>query len=204
MASAGDSAAGSGIPPGYTPPPPLEFDFVIGPRSAEYPFSKTVLWYPETIVQYTFLYTIILFTIAFTVAGLISFTAFLRGNDAHKKRELRQSNDTERAKSTSPTRRALYPPPSWSQERSQRPAVVVVAETGLRYITIGVWSLVGFAVTGLIVGSASGAVVGGVLSFVYTNDPVFAMPNWLPLAWAIVQLLVVVLMSFDNVALSCL
>ncbi|KAJ3192093.1 hypothetical protein HK101_007069 [Irineochytrium annulatum] len=52
-------------------------------------------------------------------------------------------------------------------------------------------------------GAASGAVVGAVLAAVY-NTMGFSMPLWMPLAWAFVQVVFVIIASFSEIGLNAL
>ncbi|KAI8843581.1 hypothetical protein BC829DRAFT_294904 [Chytridium lagenaria] len=53
------------------------------------------------------------------------------------------------------------------------------------------------------IGAASGAIVGAVLGAVYTTAQ-FSMPTWVPLAWAFVQGVIVLIASYSEIGLNAL
>ncbi|KAI8816683.1 uncharacterized protein EV422DRAFT_275018 [Fimicolochytrium jonesii] len=118
--------------------------FVIGGNSDT--STDNVLWYKDEIIIYTILWTVILFSFMYGLAGLWAYIVFLRSK-------------------------------------------------------FGMVLLLGFAGIGLFAGASSGAVVGVLLASVY-NAGLFAMATWIPLAWALVQIIVVLISSDADITLN--
>ncbi|TPX59181.1 hypothetical protein PhCBS80983_g02642 [Powellomyces hirtus] len=66
---------------------------------------------------------------------------------------------------------------------------------------LGLVLLFAFIGIGLAAGAASGAIVGVLLSSIY-NAGYFAMATWLPLAWALIQVLIVIISSDVDLSLN--
>ncbi|KAI9090484.1 hypothetical protein DFS34DRAFT_637540 [Phlyctochytrium arcticum] len=132
---------------GYKPPqwPSLKV-WVIGAKSDE--MTTDVLWYKSDIVVYTLVWTLILFSVVYGLAGLWAYFVFFRSK-------------------------------------------------------LGLILLIAFCTIGLFAGASSGAVVGILLASVY-NAGFFAMAVWIPLAWAVVQVLIVIISAHADLSLNTL
>ncbi|KAI8927987.1 hypothetical protein BC831DRAFT_450559 [Entophlyctis helioformis] len=65
----------------------------------------------------------------------------------------------------------------------------------------GLFLLIGFAVYGVSIGAASGAIVGAMLSSFYVTG-FLSMPTWVPLAWAIIQAGIAAIFSFSKISMN--
>ncbi|KAJ3190067.1 hypothetical protein HDU85_000358 [Gaertneriomyces sp. JEL0708] len=68
---------------------------------------------------------------------------------------------------------------------------------------LGVILLLAFCAAGLFAGASSGAVVGIILASIY-NAGYFGMATWIPLAWALIQVLVCLISSDADLSLTTL
>ncbi|KND03457.1 uncharacterized protein SPPG_00940 [Spizellomyces punctatus DAOM BR117] len=137
----------TGPPVDYVAPtwPDLQ-EWVIGAESDQ--MTSDVLWYKGDIVVFTLVWTVILFSIVYGVAGLWAYFVFFRSK-------------------------------------------------------LGLILLLTFGGIGLFAGASSGAVVGILLASVY-NAGYFAMATWIPLAWALVQVLIVIISADADLSLTTL